>query len=174
AALGNIIGVGIDSGAAGNTIGGLTNTPGTGAGNIISSNAQSGIRLTITAGAGTLIEGNLIGLGIDGTTRRGNTNGLLLSGGPGTQVGGTDPRARNVISANTSGIALSTSGSDMGIVVEGNDIGTDVTGNLAKGNTVGIGVDSSPGTVIGGTLIGAGNVISANMIGLQITSISHP
>ena len=77
------------------------------------------------------------------------------------------PEARKiVISANTTGIDLSTSGSSLNTVIEGNYIGTDVTGTLAKGNTVGIGVDSSPGTVIGGTLAGAGNVISANMIGI--------
>ncbi len=163
----------IDSQASGNTIGGLTNAPGTGAGNIISGNTQDGIFLTTTAGASTLIEGNLIGLAADGTTHRGNSNGIHMSWGLDTQIGGTDPDARNVISANTNGIDLSTSGSNMSVLIEGNDVGTDVTGTLAEANSVGINVGSSPGTMIGGTLNGAGNVISGNTTGVFISGTSH-
>ncbi len=174
AALGNYYGVEIDSAASSNTIGGLTSAPGTGAGNVISGNAQSGIQFTATAGNNTLIEGNLIGLAADGTTRRGNSAGVFINWGFNTQIGGTDVRARNVISANANGILLSTSGSDMSTLIEGNYIGTDVTGTLAKGNSTGIDVGSSPGTVIGGTVAGAGNVISGNSTGVFISGTSHP
>ena len=51
AAIANNIGVEIDGGASGNTIGGLTATPGTGAGNVISVNAGNGIGIGGT-GAG--------------------------------------------------------------------------------------------------------------------------
>src|SRR5262249_29655222 len=45
---------------------------------------------------------------------------------------------------------------------EGNFIGTNRAGTAAKGNHVGISVGNAPGTVIGGTTAGAGNVISGN------------
>ncbi|MGO9919363.1 MAG: hypothetical protein ACLQIB_32270, partial [Isosphaeraceae bacterium] len=174
AALANYYGVEINSSASGNTIGGLTSTPGTGAGNVISGNAASGVFLTTTAGNNTLIEGNLIGLAADGTTRRGNTAGVFINWGFNTQIGGTAVGAGNVISANATGILLSTSGSDLNTVIEGNYVGTDVTGTLAKGNSTGIDVGGSPGTVIGGTVAGAGNVISGNTTGVFISGISHP
>ena len=53
-------GVLIGNGSASNTIGGLTATPGTGAGNVISGNGSSGVDLEY-AGSGNLIVGNLIG-----------------------------------------------------------------------------------------------------------------
>ena len=96
-----------------------------------------------------------------------------MSWGLDTQIGGTDPDARNVISANTNGIDLSTSGSNMSVLIEGNDVGTDVTGTLAEANSVGINVGSSPGTMIGGTLTGTGNVISGNTTGVFISGTSH-
>ena len=174
AALGNHHGVEIDGGAGGNTIGGPTSSPGSGAGNVISGNAQDGIFLDTTAGNNTVIAGNLIGLAADGTTRRGNVNGVFINFGTGALIGGTSAQARNVISGNSTGIILSTSGSNMSTVIEGNFVGTDITGMLAEPNSTGISDGSSPGTVIGGTVAGAGNVVSGNSFGITLNGTSHP
>src|SRR5205823_4013182 len=91
------------SGSAGNVVGGTT------AGNLISGNTGSGIRLSSSAGANNQIQGNVIGLSDAGTVL-GSANGVFVNGGPGTLIGGTNSQARNVISGNTTGISLSTSG----------------------------------------------------------------
>jgi hypothetical protein len=49
-----------------------------------------------------------------------------------------------------------------GIVVQGNFIGTDVTGKRDLGNESGVNIRGSNGNQIGGTVPGAGNVISGN------------
>src|SRR5262249_49004187 len=52
-------------GASGNTIGGATDVPGTGAGNVVSGNGQRGI--TVFSGTGNLVAGNIVGLKAAGT-----------------------------------------------------------------------------------------------------------
>ena len=73
-------GVQIDSGSAGNTIGGLTATPGTGAGNVISDNGLAGVILN-GAGSNNLIAGNLIGTDATGTVALGNLFDPVENGG---------------------------------------------------------------------------------------------
>ena len=115
----------------------------------------------------------MIGLAADGLTRLGNSSRRVHPVGL-QRTNRRDRRtAQNVISANANGIELSSSGSDLSTVIEGNYVGTDVTGTLARGNSTGINVGSSPGTVIGGTLAGAGNVISGNSTGVFISGTSH-
>ena len=55
------------------------------------------------------------------------------------------PGARNIISSNNGGIALSNSGSPHATIIQGNYIGTDITGTLARGNGIGVSVGSAPG-----------------------------
>jgi len=78
-------------------------------------------------------------------------------------IGGTTPAARNVISGNGSdGIEMEILST--GNQVSGNFIGTDASGLLPLGNA-GTGLyirDNSSSNVIGGSTLGAGNVISAN------------
>ena len=169
-------GIQIENGASNNTIGGTTATPGTGAGNVISGNGEDAIFILSVFDNTTVIQGNLIGLTADGTTVLGNARwGVGMANG-GARIGGTDPQARNVISANQTGILVSNSGSNHGVVIEGNYIGTDITGNLDRGNSSsGVEVGSAPGTFIGGTAMGAGNVIAGNDgTGIFLHSISHP
>ena len=168
-------GVYVNGGAAYNTIGGLTGTPGTGAGNVISGNGYAGIELF--ADHNTVL-GNLVGTDASGTKAVGNAySGVLVEGSDNT-VGGTSPDARNVLSATriagvnyliASGVAiwdgnyLTTANN----VVEGNYLGTDITGTVALGNAwSGAAVEAStPGSidnVIGGSTPGAGNLISGN------------
>jgi hypothetical protein len=156
-ALPNGVGVNLSygsTGCSGNTIGGLTPA----ARNIISGNSSSGI--SVNPGAtGNVIEGNYIGTDVTGTAKLGNLVGVAVTALD-TTIGGTTATARNLISGNhSSGVGLA---GGSGNVVEGNFIGTDVTGTATLGNT-GDGIsDGAPFTTIGGSMLGAGNVISGN------------
>ena len=83
------------SNSSGTVIGGLTSVPGTGAGNLVGATLNEGIRVQ---SAGALVEGNLIGTDATGTSAIGSPVGVGVEGP--AVVGGSDPRARNVISGN--------------------------------------------------------------------------
>ena len=168
------------SGSSGSTIGGTA----AGAGNVISGNGRPAPYYTdgiVVAGVGTsqnLIAGNLIGTDVTGTVALGNGyDGIaIVSGASANTVGGTSAAARNVIAANSnSGVEFYISGS--GNLVEGNFIGTDVTGSHALGiQSQGIvaGTNSS-GNTFGGTMPGAGNVISGSTYdGILVYSSDSP
>jgi titin len=145
-----------------NVVGGVT----AGSGNVISGNSQIGIWLVGSNGnaAGNLVQGNLIGLDATGTNALGNgTAGIGISGAAANQIGGPAAGARNVISANGGwGIFLITNGAS-GNQVQGNFIGTDASGTLARGNLYdGIYLQQAGTNLIGGSVAGAGNLISAN------------
>ncbi len=176
AAVGNItFGVYINGGAN-NTIGGLTTTPGTGAGNVISGNRNSnGVVINGVTATGNLIEGNLVGLNAAGTASLTNGNGgVYLRGGTShNTIGGVLAGARNVISGNNaSGVDLSDAGTSFNTVA-GNFIGTDITGTVAQGNgTVGVSIEGgSQNNLIGAdgsnavADLAARNVIAANKYG---------
>ncbi len=175
---GNFSGVAIDGGASVNTIGGLTATPGTGAGNIISGNTVAGVFVN-SAGSDNLVVGNLIGTDVTGTVGLGNIAipaalfggyGVRVSSSPDTIVG--EPGGRNVISANganASGGANVVLLYSTGSVVESNYIGTDITGTVALSTETGYGIQLQYGSyTIGGLTTtpgtGLGNVISGNSI----------
>ena len=102
---------------------------------------------------GDFVQGNLIGTDRTGTLPLGNS--IVLTGFAGVFVGeanvligGLQPGAGNVISANGStGIDLEfVAGSEpSGIVIEGNFIGTDVSGKSALGNRVGVNINDGDG-----------------------------
>lgn len=158
-------GVQITLGASNNTIGGLTATPGTGAGNVISGNSQRGIGLF--GGTSNQIIGNIVGLNAAGTTALPNTfQGVEIgSATSNNTVGGTAAGSRNVISANTGGFGgILIYGP--GNTVAGNYIGTDITGTLARGNlSGGVQVIGGSNNLIGGATTAAGNLISGNGVG---------
>src|SRR5437763_17211258 len=92
--------------------------------------------------------------------------GINVFNSTGNTIGGLAPAARNVISGHSIGISLNSTPST---TVQGNFIGTDAAGTARLGNTsIGINVQASNNTVIGGTAAGAGNLISATGIGIQI------
>ena len=148
--------------ADGNLIGG--NAPGSG--NIISGNLKDGVFASNSNN--TTIQGNLIGTDLTGMQIRGNTNeGIFITGGTGTKIGGTASSERNVISGNGSdGIDFqSTNG-----LIQGNYIGTDKTGttNLHNNHT-GIKVNGYAGNnLIGGTVPGSGNLVAYNYEGIVV------
>jgi titin len=153
-ALGNALGLVIQGGFE-NVIGGVIPE----ARNLISGNLGDGI---VISGSQNTIQGNLIGTDVTGTTALMNSgNGLLLNLSYRNVIGGTVPGARNVISGNAAtGIALDNrADSD---TIQGNFIGTDLTGTKSLANQDGIFARGAVNIVIGGTMAGAGNVISGN------------
>jgi titin len=146
----------------GNTVGGGV----AGAGNVIAGNPGVGVEFYdatfgIPTPAPSYVQGNLIGLGSDGTTALGNgLYGIYVAlDSRNVQIGGTSVADRNVISANADfGIIADSEASNL--TIQGNYIGTDASGTLARGNTY-FGIDvSGPDVLIGGTAAGAGNLIS--------------
>ncbi len=152
---------GIKTSSPSNTIGGTTPA----AKNLIAFNGMSGIAI----GRGdNLVQGNWIGLAADGTAAGNLEHGVLFIG-PGsgdTTIGGTVAGSGNVISANGGDGIRFMIGADN--LIQGNFIGTDPTGTLDRGNS-GFGVCDGCGggfrNTVGGSVTGAGNVISANTLG---------
>jgi hypothetical protein len=147
------------SGAPANTVGGTA----TGAGNTIQANANDGVRITGGAATGNLVEGNLIGQVSSGGGSLGNGADGVGIEAPNNTVGGTDVAARNVISGNA-GWGVRVDGSvATGALIEGNYIGTETNGTGPVGNHLGGVSLETGGNTVGGTAMGAGNVISGNL-----------
>jgi hypothetical protein len=164
-AVANAIGILIEFGASGNTIGGTVAA----ARNVISGNA-TGIDLTGTTTTANVVEGNYLGTDATGTVAIANGDGVLIENGASANIiGGTDAAARNLISGNVTGVHLLGTGT-MANVVEGNYIGTDVTGTAALGNDRGVVIqDGAADNTIGGLLTSTMNVVSGNHQGIDLT-----
>ncbi len=168
------------------TIGGTL--PGTG--NVIAGNGTNVDINDLTEGgqaADSIVQGNLIGT--DSTGKIGIANqgyGVSILHNPTDMlIGGTTPAARNIISGNLAGVYIFDNSFNNN--VQGNYIGVDITGAKALGNvnqgfiSGATASDEIPAgyTTIGGSVTGAGNVISGNTAdGIQIsgtsTSQSYP
>jgi hypothetical protein len=145
---------GVTSGG-GNVIGGDTAA----AGNVISGNNR-GIEL----GGGDIVQGNFIGTDLTGTIAVPNvdigvnhaTGGSTIGGL--TSTPGTPPG--NLISGNgTAGLVIVFPANGD---VQGNIIGADITGTQPLGNDLGISIVHTGGCTIGGTDVGAGNIVAFN------------
>ncbi|MHB1558377.1 MAG: Ig-like domain-containing protein [Isosphaeraceae bacterium] len=123
--------------------------------------------------SGVQVAGDFIGTDVTGSVARPNTQvGLLVYGGSGNTIGGTSTADRNLISGNYQlyygGQNLEVTNGATGDLIEGNYIGTDATGTRGLANNPyydhenGIQLSGAPGTTIGGTAAGAGNLISGN------------
>jgi titin len=115
-----------------------------------------------------VVEGNFIGTDASGTLDLGNNVAGVVLGLNETRsrIGGTSPAARNLISGNGSGVTGEACGQSNQI--SGNLIGTDITGAQALANS-GSGVSfaggrDASGTIVGGAIAGARNIISGNSI----------
>ncbi len=144
---------GVTSGG-GNLIGGDTAA----AGNVISGNNR-GIELGII----DVVQGNFIGTDLTGTSAVPNVNIGVNDALGGSTIGGltstpgTPPG--NLISGNgTAGLIIAASGD----TVQGNIIGADITGTQPLGNDLGISIVHTRGCTIGGTDVGAGNIVAFN------------
>lgn len=173
---GNIIGLSFSGdGAIGNGSDGieLFNSPqniigGVGQGNVVSGNLDNGIVLAGTVATDNVVQGNFIGTDPAGTAPFGNSsNGLMIASGQDNLIGGPATGEGNLISGNSfTGIYISGSYAG-GSIIQGNKIGTDITGAVALANgPAGYGVGGirlfAADTLIGGTVAGAGNLISGN------------
>jgi titin len=155
------------NGSSGNLIGGIFSSNR----NVISGNGDAGVYVLGTSLApanGNVIQGNYIGTTASGTARLGNgNNGVLINstgaGASWNQIGGSTPRARNIISGNLgSGILLNGRGASNNLI-QGNFIGASVDGDGTTSNAFdGITIKGPAHTLIGGTNAGEGNVISGN------------
>jgi hypothetical protein len=155
--------------------------PAAGAGNVVSGNGQNGIEVSGAGGADDLLQGNFIGTDAAGNQAIANSaDGVLIGAGvQGVSIGGTVAAAGNVISGNYgSGIQIngnSASGTrTLQIVVQGNRIGTNAAGTSALGNNTGIFVNGGGNAVLslitlGGTQAAAGNLVSGNGLGIEIS-----
>jgi hypothetical protein len=126
--VGNELGMLLDQGAIGNTIGGTA----PGDGNVISGNGH-GIEFRGSASPvnlGAVVEGNLIGTRANGTSPLANGTGLYVNGGvTGVTIGGTVSGSGNLIAYNDVGVSLP--------IINGNtdSFGVSIEGNSIFGNT---------------------------------------
>jgi Calx-beta domain len=157
-----------------NVIGGAV----AGSGNVISVNGGYGVHLSGVGATRNLVEANYIGVGpgggfVFGTGNPGNSaDGVRIDDAPDNQVGGLASSDGNVISSNQGAGVYVTGADAAGNAIENNIIGLNAagsagTGAAALGNDQAGVADYSPGT-----LIGPGNVISANLLGILISGAS--
>ncbi|TMQ32745.1 MAG: hypothetical protein E6K70_16885, partial [Planctomycetota bacterium] len=141
--------------------------------------------ISLLFNGGNDIEGDYLGTNGKSPAGLGNTgDGIFISNASNNTIGGTGQGTGNVISGNGgSGVAIVASTTSPGLLrppgdgtaigpaasqasgnlIQGNFIGTNLTGTVALGNASdGVTIDSAPGNILGGSVTGAGNVISAN------------
>lgn len=156
---------GTNVGTSFNTVSGLVITGGNSVVRGFVINRFSGTGIVFSTNGGNTLQGNYIGLDLTGTLARGNHDAAATVSGSNNLIGGTTPAARNVIAASYfEGLILSGSNNQ----VQGNFIGTNAAGTatLSSGNR-GLKIVNEQGSpsinnLIGGTVSGAGNLISGN------------
>lgn len=132
-----------------------------GHGNQISGNYRG---ITLDDGsADFIVQGNNLGLNAARNAKLGNEETAILMGGNNHQIGGIAAGAGNVIAGN--GSAAMSIGDGGGHHIEGNFIGTNSALATGLGNGAGIVVATANDMVIGGTAVGAGNVVTDNTWG---------
>ncbi|MBV9957437.1 MAG: tandem-95 repeat protein, partial [Acidobacteria bacterium] len=148
-------GIILNNNANNNTVGGTTPE----ARNIISGNVVVGVAI---GNSGNKVQGNYIGTDVTGTQALGNGySGVHVEQAANALIGGTEPGAGNVISANGLGGVYIASNNT---IVQGNFIGTKADGASALGNlNFGVSVGGD-GNLIGGRASGAGNRIAFSII----------
>ncbi|MBI1743488.1 hypothetical protein HYR54_10550 [Candidatus Acetothermia bacterium] len=132
--------------------------------NLISGNRENGVFIFGSSATANVVQGNVIGTNATGNAQvRNNFNGVEILDASVNSIGGTDSGARNLISGNSGhGVFIHGSGAQFN-KVQGNFIGTDITGELRVPNSVdGVSLGAS-NNLVGGTVSGAGNLISANI-----------
>jgi MBG domain-containing protein/VCBS repeat protein/Big-like domain-containing protein/BACON domain-containing protein/all-beta uncharacterized protein len=131
--------------------------------------------IRLTTNGNNVIEGCYLGSDANGTNAfvPANTNGLAsgitIQSSSDNLIGGLTPAKRNLISG-IDGTGISVSNGATRNLVQGNYIGVDVTGSVrltdASGNAyqrIGVYIQNAGGNTVGGTMAGAGNLISGNL-----------
>ena len=144
-----------------NVIGG----PAQGQGNVLSSNQNVGIQID---GSANVVQGNYLGTDPTGTEARPNgMEGIwIAANATDNLIGGSNPGERNVISGNELfGLNIGGTGAT-GNVIKGNLIGVDAGGEKALQNLYGLALTAgAQRNTIGGTSPDDANVISGNQSG---------
>ena len=144
---------------------------------VVNSFGNAGIRLISN---NSVVTNCYVGTDFTGTAAMGNGgSGIVIQGCSNDTIGGTNANDLNLCSSNVFlGIEVQGGGTNL---IEGNFVGTDITGTLPMGNgknppggTVsGIGLFSSTGNTIGGTVPGARNLVADNgNMGIQLQDSS--
>ena len=154
----------------GNTLGGTTPA----ARNVMSAGGSSKGGTIILEGHNSAVQGNYIGVDASGSAPLQppeSTNGIevgLAGAGVDMLIGGDSPGAGNVIYTTNVSIDVNPNGTS-NVTIQGNYIGIDATGSAAVGRgNQGIVANYGLGIVIGGATPGAGNVISGNVLGINV------
>jgi parallel beta-helix repeat protein len=143
--------------------------------NIVSGNAQGGIYVRGASSSTNIVSQNIVGLAADGATALGNAySGITLNDWGVAGDGPSDTQVVGNIVASNREYGIWTRGAKNSII-RGNKVGTDATGLKASGNTsIGVSVENSTGTMIGGVLEADGNLISGNNSGgIYVVSSSN-
>jgi subtilisin family serine protease len=112
---------------------------------------------------GNILEGNFIGTDVTGTQDLGNGYSGISVWSPNNTIGGTTVKSRNIISGNERVGIYMEGASASNNLIQGNYIGSEITGTQKLGNTNGgIFILGAPNNTIGGTAIGASNLIFGN------------
>lgn len=133
--------------------------------------------IALNTASNTTIQGNYVGIDRTGTIPVVSLKGLTITGSSGTQIGGNTPGAANVFGGNPGaatqvGMTIDLSSAT---TIQGNFFGTDPSGTHNLGPfSLGITVQRSTATTIGGTDPGEGNVIANDLFGGSGTSIYIP
>lgn len=143
------------------------------AGNTISGNAGAGVKITGTNARNNKVRGNYIGTpsGKNAVYPLPNKgHGIHIEEAANNHIGGTEEKARNLISGNKgSGVFITGIAAKLN-KIEGNYIGTSEDGNSPLGNEEhGIHIENAPENLIGGVEKGSGNLISCNDVGVFIS-----
>jgi hypothetical protein len=154
-------GVSIFGEAQFNIVGGTTAA----ARNVISGNTSQDVFIGNLNTTNNVVQGNYIGLNAAGTVAISNNNdGIGIFGNAqNNTIGGTAPGARNFISGHMgAGVALGNIGTN-GNFVQGNTIGLNALGSPVPNTGPGVSIfDSAQSNFVGGTAMGASNIISGN------------
>jgi parallel beta-helix repeat protein len=146
------------SAGSGLLVGGL----GAADGNVISGNGSSGIEIAGTC-SNAVVWGNRIGTNAVGSAAIPNLGSGIRVWTPDHVIGGTGGGMANQISGNVwDGVA--TGDETSGVTIQANRIGTNAAGSAAIPNgSAGINLGGD-GHLVGGTVQGAGNIVSGNAL----------
>ncbi len=150
----------------------ITNSPGNVIGgtnvaerNLIAGSGDDGVDLLGAGTTNNVVQGNFIGTDVTGAARLPNRwNGVWIAKGASRNlIGGAGPGAGNVLSGNgDDGVECQDSTSRWN-QIQGNWIGTDAGGTVVVSNqSNGVLLENSGGNLVGGSSLGAGNLISGN------------
>ena len=126
-----------------------------------------GDAIQLKTNGGNVIEGNFIGLTPDGAGTGHYTYRGIEALSSDNRIGGTAPASRNVISRQQNAIVSNGNRT----VIEGNYLGVDPGGFLVQDNGGGV-IVSGDDVHIGGTVPGAGNLITGSQTNVQVNGLA--